>query len=101
MSFLSDYPLRNVSFVLHVESNSYFHYFLATQCECVSITFCLYLLKCFIGSLVKLQLNYEHMVVGFESDVCAPLCCSLLHNDAIVGKESEDDVEHLLIMPLI
>lgn len=40
------------------------------------------------------------MVVGFESDVGAPLCCSLLHNDAIVGKESEDDVEYLLIITL-
>ena len=101
MSFLSDYPLRNVSFVLHVESNSYFHYFLATQCECVSITLCLYLLKCLFGSLVELQFQDEYMVVGFESDVGATLCRTLLHNDAIVGKESEDDVEHLLIMPLI
>ena len=72
MFFLSDYPFRNVPFVLHTESDSYFHHFLATQSECVSITLCLYLLKCLISGLVKLQFHDEHMVMGFESDVGVP-----------------------------
>ena len=47
-NYLFRHPLRDVPFFFHTESDSYFHHFLATQSECVSITLCLYLLKCLI-----------------------------------------------------
>ena len=95
------HPLNRANSVFHLEIHAYLYHGLPAQRESVSVALAVNLFKCFAGGTSELQFNDVGILVGFHREVGASFSSVLLHGDAEVGEQGEDDIHHLLVVTLI
>ena len=98
--FCNHFPIRDVSYG-RVKVDPHLGNGLAAEGEALGVVLEVYLPHDRLGILVEFQFDDIEIGTGEQHDIYPAFRRVHLYAHQIVGKEREDDEQHLLVMPLI